>query len=224
MDAEDLISQSLVTSVLSISCWVMIGTGVVTLLSTMLIAAPYGKFSSSKGWGPLIPAQLAWMFMEAPNLWMTGLILFLFAIVGVMNDVSPTDLPVYHTPNQLLLSLFLIHYFNRSIVFPMSMPEGNPMPLTVMLLAFSYCLWNGFTQALSLVVITHYPSGYHLSFQFMAGVALFLTGLYINISSDRSLFALKTKAKTQGVQYVIPEGGWFQYVSCANYCKCFYFF
>ena len=29
----------------------------------------YGRYSQSKGWGPLVNAKLAWVLMETPNLW-----------------------------------------------------------------------------------------------------------------------------------------------------------
>jgi 3-oxo-5-alpha-steroid 4-dehydrogenase 1 len=143
---------------------------------------------------------------------------------GIEGVEQVSKLPIFSFSNQLLLGLFLLHYFNRSIIFPMTMPEGNPMPITVMLLAFFFCTWNGFNQATSLILVTHYASDWYRSPQCIIGVLLFFVGFAANIYSDRVLFGLKEKAKAQGVQYVIPEGGLFEYVSCANYCKEAYFF
>ncbi len=197
----------------------MIVTGAITFVSTFVIAAPYGKFSASKGWGFLLPANIAWMLMETPNLWMSGLILFASLEGPGIEGLETSNLPIFSLNNQVLLGMFLLHYFNRSIIFPITMPEGNPMPVTVMLLAFFYCSWNGFNQAVSLIIVSNYPSNWYQSPQFLLGVSLFFIGFATNIYSDRVLFGLKEKAKAQGVQYVIPEGGLFNYVSCANYCK-----
>ena len=44
--------------------WAMLATGAVTFATTMLIKAPYGRYSASKGWGVLLPARLAWFVMS----------------------------------------------------------------------------------------------------------------------------------------------------------------
>lgn len=68
--------------------------------------------------------------------------------------------------------------------------------------------------------------------QFYIGLVIFSIGLFINIQSDQILLIEKKKKKKTykeaiisnekgGVRskYVIPTGGLFEYVSCANYCK-----
>ena len=68
--------------------------------------------------------------------------------------------------------------------------------------------------------------------QFYIGLVIFSIGLFINIQSDQILLIEKKKKKKKtykeainnekgGVRskYVIPSGGLFEYVSCANYCK-----
>lgn len=67
--------------------------------------------------------------------------------------------------------------------------------------------------------------------QFYVGLVIFSIGLFINIQSDQILLIEKKKKKRKGCiaiknekggvrsKYVIPTGGLFEYVSCANYCK-----
>ena len=210
---------------LTYSTWAMILTGGITVVSTLLITAPYGKFSKDKGWGPLVPSKMAWMFMESPNLWMS-VVMLLFALKGDIlaaaadgHKMSWKELPISNLPNQFLLVAFFAHYFNRSVIFPLFLTQGNPMPASVMLLAFFYCTWNGFTQSLSLVLVTQYPKEWLTSPQYLLGMAIFLLGFAFNVYADHVLIGLKAEAKKKGVNYVIPKGSLFEYVSAANYCK-----
>ena len=52
------------------------------LLGFFIFLPSFLPFEASKGWGPLLLAQLVWFLMESPNLW----ILLLFW----SNDNSPT--------------------------------------------------------------------------------------------------------------------------------------
>jgi len=77
----------------------------------------------------------------------------------------------------------------------------------------------------SLILINHNGSRNNNNFaqlQFYIGLVVFVIGLYINIQSDQLLLIEKSKAihsKNGSSKYVIPRGGMFEYVSCANYCK-----
>jgi 3-oxo-5-alpha-steroid 4-dehydrogenase 1 len=121
-----------------------------------------------------------------------------------------------------LLSCFLLHYFNRAIIFPCLVSGGNPMPISVMLLGGLYCAWNGFNQSAYLIGVHGYEDSWLVDPRFIIGIALFFSGMIINIQSDNTLFVLK-KASTNAngtKRYGIPKGGMFEYVSAANYCKC----
>jgi steroid 5-alpha reductase family enzyme len=48
------------------------------------------------------------------------------------------------------------------------------------------------------------------------GTFLFFFGFYINIDSDNRLILLRKNSKS-GSGYQIPRGGFFEYVSAANY-------
>ena len=134
---------------LSLSSWSMIATGILTFVVCLFIPAPYGRYSTAKGWGPLLDARFCWVLMESPNLWMPIVVYIL---------VPREDQVIMTLPSCLLLFMYCLHYVNRAIVYPLRMgTDSSPMPVSVMLLAFSYCCWNGFTQSVSLLVVTSYP-------------------------------------------------------------------
>lgn len=192
--------------------WGMVSTALVTFVATTVISAPYGRYTTPKGWGPLIPAKLAWFFMESPNLWITAIVYLYFSNEGCSSNRY----------NSTLTCMFVLHYMNRSVLYPLRMPrDANPMPISVCFLAFSYCVWNGLTQALSLGVVNcqHYATESSLGgAMYNLGILLFFTGMAINIHSDSILLHLRGRpinGRRQG--YKIPRGGMFEYVSCANY-------
>lgn len=139
IDALWAIEEALFHRVL---CWVIIVSGAFALAFLLLgINAPYGRYTTASGWGPLIPARIAWMVMETPNLYIS-VYFFFFAADRSADAVGSTT-------NRLLLALFVAHYVNRSLIYPLR-TQGRPMPLTVMLMAFAFCTVNGYLQARAL--------------------------------------------------------------------------
>ena len=55
----------------------------------------------------------------------------------------------------------------------------------------------------------------HTTPTFILGVLVFVFGLSVNIDSDRRLRNLRSDNSSTG--YKIPQGGFFNYVSAANY-------
>lgn len=104
----------------------MIIAGVVTFLGCSYLAAPYGKYTSSKGWGFLLNPKYAWIIMESPNLWIAYLV-YVYRHYYSSDEISSN---VY---NQILLCCFILHYINRSIIYPLRMESNSsaPMPVSV---------------------------------------------------------------------------------------------
>jgi len=101
-----------------------------------LIPAPWGKTLSleRKPWwlGPLLPARWSWFVFESPNL--------IWAVV-CWYQRGPQTLPI---ANIILLSLFVLHYIRRAIVYPLTMSSNTKaMPALVVLAALCYCTFNG---------------------------------------------------------------------------------
>lgn len=193
-------------TILSISSILMILVGLLTFYVTMIINAPYGRYSPDNKnsiWGPLINPKLAWVFMESPNL-ITPLLFYHFLTCrGLAFQV-----------NTVLMGFFLIHYIHRTIIYPCyRMPDtASPMPVTVCGLAFAFCSWNSFQQCLSLLIVNRYSISWYKDMRFQIGMLMAVVGMTINIYGDSVLLKLK-KRKT----YAIPQGYLFDYISCVNY-------
>ncbi|KAL3927554.1 MAG: hypothetical protein SGPRY_002769, partial [Prymnesium sp.] len=135
--------------------------------------APYGRYAQVRslglGWGPPIDARLAWALQELPAL-LVPLLLW-----------ASTDYPAAGSPaNRALLLLFCSHYFNRSIVYPLSIHGGKPTPVVVSFLAFLFCAANGYLQGRYLTKLYTYPSGWLTSPYFFAGFAIMIAGAAMN--------------------------------------------
>ena len=107
----------------------MIIAGVVTFLGCSYLAAPYGKYTSSKGWGVLLNPKYAWIIMESPNIWIAYLV--------YAYRPSSSDEIISNVHNQILLGCFILHYINRCIIYPLRMESNSsaPMPITVSILS-----------------------------------------------------------------------------------------
>ena len=120
--------------------WLMLTTGVSTFLALLTVTAPYGRYSQGGRWGPLINAKLAWMAWESPALIIPALLLL--ASPGGYGALLAHPL----SGRTLLSACFLVHYFYRAIIYPLSTRSGKPAPLSVVFLGGLFCVWNGFLQ------------------------------------------------------------------------------
>lgn len=196
------------------SAIVMIFVAIVTFIACMNISAPYGKYSTSKGWGILINAKVGWFVMESPNVLV---FLLIYATYYNSNNHSSKGHAIHNLPaaNLVLLSCFLIHYIHRIFIYPLKLSrQSSPMPISVAVLAFLYCTWNAYTQCYYLIYDHYYNDNDIHSIRFVVGILMFITGFAVNVTSDNELVRLRSVNKGQ---YSIPSGGLFEYVSCANY-------
>jgi len=177
-------------------------------------SAPYGKHAQEGAClrkGPLLPAKACWVLMECPTL----------VLAAVFVWISPSDCLRKRPSNLIILGLFVLHYIQRSLIYPLRIRGGAPMNTFIFTSAMTFCAWNGYLQVRDLT---------HLSCQdeepfaqsdarlwsptFYFGVALFLAGFCANLHSDAILRNLRKPGETG---YKIPRGGLFEYVSGANF-------
>ena len=176
--------------------WIFIGLCTFIYLIFSKTIAPYGRHSNSN-WGITIDNRWGWFWMELPAL-------VLMPLIILISPVEKNGIVV------LVLSLWILHYFYRTILFPIKLKtKGKKMPLIIVVSAFIFNLFNGFFVGYEIGNISQLEFGTNT----FIGLIIFFTGMYINRSSDNKLISLRQENK----EYQIPNGGMFKYISCPNH-------
>lgn len=180
---------------------VMFALAVLSFMALLLVTAPYGRHLRS-GWGPSMPASLAWVVMESPAV-------LLFVGVYAQGQYAADSVPV------LLLALWQLHYINRAFIYPLRLRgQGGRMPLSIAGMAFAFNCLNAYLNARWISHFGSYQENWLGNPAFRIGIALFLVGWTVNQQSDAILLRLR---RTGEPGYKIPQGGLFRWVSCPNY-------
>ncbi len=182
------------------SLGLIFGFAVIVFILLFFVTAPYGKFLR-KGWGPSIKAKWAWMFMELPS----PALMLLFFLTS----------PVRGYPRMVFLILWLVHYLHRTFIYPFRQSgREKPYPVVVVCMAFLFNCLNGFANGYGVFHLGSYQDSWLLSWQFAAGIIIFMTGFCINKTADEKLRRLRKE--NPGV-YIVPEGWLFRYISSPHY-------
>jgi protein-S-isoprenylcysteine O-methyltransferase Ste14 len=185
--------------------WLLWGMFALALFTYFLVTkttAPFGKHVK-KGYGPTIGVREGWVIMESPALWAT--VLFFS-----MGDNKLSYVPL------TLLRIYQLHYFNRTIIYPMRMKvQGKGIPWVVVLSGFFFNIYNGYLQGRWMSHYGTYDRSWLTSPQFVFGLMIFLTGFVINNWSDHILLSLRSDEHDRS--YKIPRGVLYKYVTCPNY-------
>ncbi len=184
--------------------WAMCVLALIVFVCLFFINAGYGQFRSRK-WGWSINNKLAWTMMEAP-------------VFIVMLCIWRTSGWSLHIPELILLLLFLLHYFQRSFIFPFLMTGKSKMPVAIMLMGITFNIINGVMQGGGLYWFPNpeFQEGtdYLLRFNSIVGIALFFIGFAINLHSDHVIRNLRKPGDTR---HYLPQKGMYRYVTSANY-------
>jgi len=170
-----------------------------TFVGLQFITAPYGRHGR-RGWGPTIPARFGWLIMEAPAP-------VVFGIVYLTGANRAGAVPL------ALLALWQTHYLQRAFIYPFLMRGGARMPLLIMLMAIAFNVLNAGINARWVADLGSYPVSWLSDPRFILGTLIFIGGLALNLSADRTLRRLRLG----GSGYRIPYGGAYRWVSCPNY-------
>lgn len=166
------------------------------------ITVPYGGRHTSDRWGPTLPARLSWFLMELPAP--------VFCILGYLLG-GRTPEPV----SLLMLGAFLLHYLNRTIVYPLRMrSNGKRTPALSALAALLVNVLNGTIQGLALGHVGHYGATWLGNPLFWIGSAIFVCGAGVNHHADSILRNLREPGE---VGYRIPNGGFYRWIASPNY-------
>jgi 3-oxo-5-alpha-steroid 4-dehydrogenase 1 len=186
--------------------FILVLTGIVVAVGVFIalffVSAPYGRHAR-RGFGPLIPNHLGWFFMELPSV-------IVFAVLFAFGK-APKNLPTV-----VLFTLWELHYVHRALIYPWTIRDGHKkMPIAVVLLGFGFNVGNAYANGHYLFShLPGYPLSWLLDVRFLIGIALFLVGFTVNRWADSSLRSLR---KPGEINYSIPFGGLYEWVSCPNY-------
>ena len=177
--------------------WIL--SGILLFPVLIKIKAPYGRHASKK-WGITISNKIGWILMELPAL----------LICPIYYILQNTNL---YTINTIFISLWILHYFNRTIIYPLRIKtKGKRMPLIIAASALIFNIINGLINGYYLSNTNYLEINYYI---LLLGLIIFFTGLIINVNSDNKLIGLRLKNEEN--KYVIPNGGLFNYISCPNF-------
>lgn len=181
----------------------MIVIAVIVFLALQRIEAPYGISFSSK-WGPSVGNRLGWILMEAPAF-------ITMVIIWATSSRSSETVPC------VMAALFLLHYFQRTFIFPLLMRGRSRMSVLIPVMGMVFNVINVYLIGGWLFHLS--PPGYYTadwltSFPFIAGSLIFFAGMAINIHSDH---VIRTLRKPGDTRHYIPRRGMYRYVAGANY-------
>ena len=125
---------------------IWLALGLITFIVLLKIPAPYGKFSKTN-WGPMIPSKFGWFIMEIIS--PTALIYFF-----LNGDIEKTS------TNITFITFWALHYFNRSVIYPLRQNNPSKMPLIIAVLAFLFNVINGYINGTYLGSIQDYSAEY----------------------------------------------------------------
>lgn len=189
--------------------WGMAVMAVIVFVALFFFKAGYGYLSNSN-WGPKISNRLAWVLMEAPSFLFMLYYTVKFAHSG--SDTGNDNLVLY-----VMAGFFLLHYFQRSFIFPLLMRGKSKMPIAIMLMGMVFNTINAYLIAGWLyqeAPAGMYEAGWFTDPRFIIGTAIFFAGMMINMQSDHIIRHLRKPGDTK---HYIPRKGFYKYVTSANY-------
>jgi 3-oxo-5-alpha-steroid 4-dehydrogenase 1 len=170
----------------------------------LFISAPYGK-QERDGWGPGVNMRFGWFILELPA--------FVFMLWFYWQGEHK-----FEVAPLILFTLFQIHYFHRSFIYPFQInvkPDAR-YRIFLLLCGMAFNAANGALNGWFLSQLgTHLHNGsWLIDMRFIGGLILFAVGFGIAKQSDAILASLRKPGETG---YKIPYGGLYRYISCPNY-------
>ena len=165
---------------------------VIVFIALFFFKAGYGYLSSSN-WGPKISNKTAWVLMEAPAFIFMLYYTIRFALSGADTGNSRTVLFI-------MAGLYLLHYFQRSFIFPLMMRGKSTMPVAIMLMGLVFNTLNAYLIGGWLygeAPAGAYGTDWLWSPQFIIGTVIFFTGMAINLHSDHVIRNLRKPGDTR---------------------------
>lgn len=188
--------MSISKEILTTICWLWSALAIIIFVVLQRITAPYGRHTDDK-FGIMVDNRMGWMLMES-----IGPLIFSYFFFNGSTEKT--------TLHYLFLILYILHYLNRAIIFPLRIKtQGKKMPLMIVVSAIFFNVINGTLNGLWLGNYTNSFSKVYMAI----GLTIFTIGVIINVTSDNILLSLRKPGETG---YKIPQGGLFKWVSCPN--------
>ena len=182
--------------------WVMSAIAIFVFVALQFFEAGYG-YLFDRRYGPPVPNKIGWVLMESP----------VFVAMAALWSISERQWDVVPL---VLFTLFQLHYFQRSFIFPLLMRGNSKMPLGIVLMGITFNTLNALMQGGWIFFLA--PDGYYadwFSKPFIyIGVVVFFAGMFINWQADYIIRHLRQPGDSK---HYIPKGGMLRFVSSANY-------
>ena len=144
------------------------------------------------------------MLMEAPTL-----IVMLYVLSTLNYEHKPVRI--------LLASFFMVHYTQRTCIFPMLLKGKSSMPLLIVLMGMLFNTVNALLIGLWIFYFSPaemYDEHWLTDPRFIIGTVLFVTGMWVNIQSDAYIRSLRSNGDNK---HYYPYRGLYRYITSANY-------
>lgn len=187
-----------------IMLYVLSFLAVIVFVALYFVKAGYGIFRT-RSWGWSVPNKVGWILMEAPS----------FVVMGLWAWKAGVEA---YTPQAVFVGLFMLHYFQRSFVFPLLMKGKSRMPLAIMAMGILFNVINVTLLAASFFSCAlpgkYEPATFWTNPLPWIGAAIFFIGMAINLHADHVIRNLRKPGDTR---HYLPEKGFYRYVTSANY-------
>ena len=177
-----------------IMLYVLAFLAVIVFIALYFVKAGYGMFRT-RSWGWSVPNKVGWVLMEAPS----------FVVMGIWAWKAGVEA---YTPQAIFVGLFMLHYFQRSFVFPLLMKGKSRMPLAIMAMGILFNVINATLLAASFFSCAlpgkYEPATFWTNPLPLVGVVIFFIGMAINLHADHVIRNLRKPGDTR---HYLPETG-----------------
>ncbi|TIB66534.1 hypothetical protein E3P77_02268 [Wallemia ichthyophaga] len=160
--------------------------------------APFGRFGDGASRFSL-NGRITWFIME---------LLSPLSFVAAVGTSVSTPLNTLQTT---ATALFLAHYLNRAVIYPLLSPSSSPSHLLVLVSAATFNIANGSLQGKYIAELDVFNGFGRIG---VFGILLTLLGFAGNVYHDSILFKIKRECNGG---YEIPQHGLFKHISYPNY-------
>jgi len=182
---------------------IMAVIGLACFIALYFIPAGYGKTIGAQ-WGFSFNNKAAWVLMEIP-----ALIVMLLLLFSLNYEYRPVRM--------VLAAFYILHYTQRTLIFPFLLRGKSKMPLVIVLMGMVFNTVNALLIGLQLFYFSaseDYSPAWLSDPRFIIGALVFFCGMTINIRSDSYIRSLR---KAGDSKHYYPCKGMYRFVTSANY-------